>query len=310
MEISVCMIVRNEATHLQRILPIVLQFADQLVIVDTGSTDETIGVARMFTDTVYTFEWSNDFAAARNFSFAKATSDYIMWLDADDYISPHDVQKILALKSTSNPADVYMMKYATSFDQNGNPTFTFFRERLLRTSGNYTWSGFVHEAITPRGRVEYTDILIQHRKTTPSNPKRNISLYRYHKRLGKIFCPREQYYYAKELYYNGYYYTAIRELKKYLRLPDKFAPNHYDAILTLSRCYNYKKNYQSAINIITDFAKTNTLNSELCCELGLSYIQSNRTLDAIMAYQSALCTHPSTYSGAFVEQNYYYLMIN
>ena len=303
MEISVCMIVRDEAKNLPNILNIVQKFADEIIIVDTGSKDETISIAKMFTNNVYNFTWCNDFSKARNFSFSKTTRDYIMWLDADDYIDDTNVQKILNLKNTTNPLDLYMMKYTIS-----NASFSYYRERLLKRSNNYIWSGFVHEAITPTGRVEYLDITIQHKKTASSNPKRNLNLYRYHKKQNYKFNAREQYYYAKELYYNGYYASAIRELKKFLAYKNKFLPNHYDAILTLARIYNHKSQHNLSINILADFIKTYTPTSEICCELGNAFIKSHRINDAIMAYEAALTIPPNLISGAFVEYDYYYLI--
>ena len=78
------MIVRDEEAVIERCLKNVSQFADELIVVDTGSVDSTRDIACKYTDLVYDYPWQYDFAAARNFSFSKATCDYILWLDADD----------------------------------------------------------------------------------------------------------------------------------------------------------------------------------------------------------------------------------
>ena len=78
------MIVRNEEDVLARCLDSVSSLVDEIIIVDTGSQDKTREIAARYTDHVYDFTWIDDFAAARNFSFSKATMDYQMWLDADD----------------------------------------------------------------------------------------------------------------------------------------------------------------------------------------------------------------------------------
>ncbi|MEG0091522.1 MAG: glycosyltransferase, partial [Oscillospiraceae bacterium] len=83
-KISVCMIVRNEQAVLARCLDCVKHFADELIIVDTGSSDKTKEIAGQYTDYVYDFLWVDDFSAARNYSYSFATGDYIMWVDADD----------------------------------------------------------------------------------------------------------------------------------------------------------------------------------------------------------------------------------
>ena len=82
--ISLCMIVKNEAEILARCLDSLAGLMDEIIIVDTGSTDDTKEIARQYTDLVYDFSWCDDFAAARNFSFSKATKEYIYAPDADE----------------------------------------------------------------------------------------------------------------------------------------------------------------------------------------------------------------------------------
>ena len=84
--ISLCMIVKNEERCLARCLESVKDFVHEIIIVDTGSTDKTVEIAREFTDSVYYFEWTDDFAEARNFALQYATSDYILQLDADEWL--------------------------------------------------------------------------------------------------------------------------------------------------------------------------------------------------------------------------------
>src|ERR1700722_2057318 len=100
--LSVAMIVRDEADKLADILAEANSFCDELIVVDTGSVDETVEIAKAAGAKVYEFEWIDDFSAARNASFDHCTSDWIMWLDADDRL-PGDVQgAIRALKSRLN----------------------------------------------------------------------------------------------------------------------------------------------------------------------------------------------------------------
>lgn len=99
--ISVCMIVKNEEEVLARCLACITSFADEIVIVDTGSTDKTKEIAASFTDDVYDFPWCDDFSKARNYSFSKATQDFIMWLDADDVILQEDQDKLVELDRKS-----------------------------------------------------------------------------------------------------------------------------------------------------------------------------------------------------------------
>ena len=92
------MIVKDEREVLARCLECVRPFADEIIVADTGSQDGSQDIARSFTDNVYPFEWCDDFSAARNFSFEKATCELVMWLDADDVIAQEDVKKLCALK--------------------------------------------------------------------------------------------------------------------------------------------------------------------------------------------------------------------
>lgn len=84
--VSLCMIVKNEEDVLARCLESVEDLVDETVIVDTGSTDRTREIAARFTNRIFDFPWRDDFAAARNESFAHASMDYCLWLDADDVL--------------------------------------------------------------------------------------------------------------------------------------------------------------------------------------------------------------------------------
>ena len=110
--ISLCMIVRNEEKVLGRCLACVQGFADEIIIVDTGSTDRTKEIAFSFTDKVYDFKWKDDFAAARNFAFSRGTGDYLFWLDADDVIRQEEWRKLMDLKRRLDMErpDVVMIK--------------------------------------------------------------------------------------------------------------------------------------------------------------------------------------------------------
>lgn len=308
MTISVCMIVKNEEAVLARALDCVKEFADEIIIVDTGSNDNTKDIAYKFTDKVYDFEWADDFALARNFAFSLASGDYLFWLDADDVITKENINKIKALKASSSDIDTYMMKYATVFDEKGQPTFQFFRERMIRREKNPQWEGFIHEAIAPIGKVERVDICIEHHKVKRSDPKRNLRIYRKHLRSGVVFCAREQYYYSKELFYNGYFTKCIMNLKKFLKMPNKFIPNIYDAVFTLLRCYNNTGQYSKGISCGFNFLKHYVPNAEICCELAKLFVNTGDLECAIFYNKCALLCQPNIGNGSFVYSDYYYLV--
>ncbi|WP_257141400.1 glycosyltransferase family 2 protein [Bacillus toyonensis] len=131
--ISLCIIVKNEEKTLERCLSSLKGIPDQIVIVDTGSTDRTVEIAKKWTPHVHHFTWAEDFSAARNESFRYATMDYILWLDADDIVKPEGAKALLSLKSFLDPKiDAVSMKYYINFDANGNVIRSTHRFRLLR----------------------------------------------------------------------------------------------------------------------------------------------------------------------------------
>ena len=189
------MIVKDEESCLQRCLSSAADFVDEIVVVDTGSVDATKQIARQFTSKIYDFAWEDDFSKARNFAFSKAEGDYILWLDADDFISPDNMEKLKKLKEQMNGSvDVYMLKYEIDFNEQNESIFTYFRERILKNDGTFFWQGAVHEVVTPHGKIEYCDIAIKHLKLTHNSSKRNLRIYQALQKKGKVFSAREQYY--------------------------------------------------------------------------------------------------------------------
>ena len=164
--ISLCMIVKDEEKVLKRCLDSAVSFADEIIIVDTGSSDSTKKIAETYTKKVYDFAWNDDFSAARNEAFRHAEMDYCMWLDADDVVSEPEQKKIRRLKEElDDDTSIVMMKYSMGFDKTGSPSLSYYRERLIKNHEGFCWQGKVHEAVALSGKILYTDIEIEHRKT-------------------------------------------------------------------------------------------------------------------------------------------------
>ena len=110
--VSLCMIVKNEEPILARCLDSVADLVEEIIIVDTGSTDKTKEIAAKYTDKIYDFEWIDDFSAARNFAFSKATREYIYTADADEVINEENREKFRVLKESLLPEiEIVQMKY-------------------------------------------------------------------------------------------------------------------------------------------------------------------------------------------------------
>src|SRR5699024_8723561 len=123
--ISLCMIVKNEEKTIQQCLQSVKDVVDEIIIVDTGSTDRTMEIVANYTDEIFHFQWIDNFSAARNEAFSKATKDYILWLDADDVLLEEDKEKLSHLKRTiSSQIDAVSMIYHYAFDEYGNVSFS------------------------------------------------------------------------------------------------------------------------------------------------------------------------------------------
>jgi glycosyltransferase involved in cell wall biosynthesis len=103
MSISLCMIVKDEESVLTRCLESVKGVVDEIIIVDTGSTDNTKRIAQQYTNKIYDFKWVNDFSAARNESLKYATGNWILVLDADEYFDEKDAQTLRSTLQKSEP---------------------------------------------------------------------------------------------------------------------------------------------------------------------------------------------------------------
>ena len=295
--ISLCMIVRDEQDVLERCLLSAAPAVDEIIIVDTGSADNTGQIALRYTDKVFDFEWQDDFAAARNYSFSKASSDYIMWLDADDVLSKEAADEINALKNSGKMnADIYMMKYNVAFDKGGKAVFGYYRERLLKRSRGFLWQGRIHEAVELNGSIEYLNSAVEHRKLKAGDPDRNLRIFRKMESSGEKFAPREKFYFGRELYYHGLKAEAIKMLGEFLddggRKEDMIA-----ACLDLSRC---RDNDTLSLRDLFSSFLYDAPHAEICCEIGLIKFRQGRYSEAIFWYKAAVQRQPDEKDCGFV----------
>ena len=162
--VSVCMIVRNEAHNLRPCLNSLRDLASEVIVVDTGSADDTVEIARELGARVYSFPWIDDFAAARNESIRYATGDWIFWLDADDRPSAVAIAQ-LKRAAASGLADAYMC-LVPSTAPDGSEEVTE-HIRLFRNGLGIQFECAVHETVfadlVRLGlRLACTDISIEH----------------------------------------------------------------------------------------------------------------------------------------------------
>lgn len=304
--ISLCMIVKNEEKVLSRCLECIKDVVDEVIIVDTGSTDKTKEIARSYTDKVYDFKWVDDFSKARNYSFSKATKDYILWLDADDVVLEKDIEKFIDLKKTLNKnVDMVMMKYNLTYNEEGEPTFSYNRERLLKRSMHYKWVSPVHEVIVPYGNIIYSDIAISHKKEKKEYSKRNLNIFKKMIEKGISLDARQEFYYARELYYHSMYNEAIEEFNKFFNMKDAWVENKISACLDLSNCYTMINDRTNCIKALLRSLEYDKPRASICCEIAKNFFLNNRYDIAIFWYNLATTLKPNINSGGFEQLEYY-----
>jgi glycosyltransferase involved in cell wall biosynthesis len=285
--ISLCMIVKNEEETIGRCLQCVQQFVDEIIIVDTGSTDKTKTVVKKFTKKVFDFEWINDFSAARNFAFSKATKDYILWLDADDVLDEKNQKKFVELKKSLTPdVDSVSMLYHLTFEDNGEPNFSSRRNRLVKRDRGFKWHGYVHEYLEVYGNIIQSDIGITHKKES-TYTDRNLRMYRHAEEEGKPFTPRDTYYYANECLDNKLHEKSITLYTQFLDDGLGWSEDNIQACGKLADCYIALVDWHSARKACISSFQYDTPRGEICCRLGYIHLELNLLDAAVFWYTLA-----------------------
>src|SRR5574344_239765 len=305
MTLSLCMIVKNEEETLERCLISTKNLFDEIIIVDTGSTDKTKEIIKNYTDKIYDFKWCDDFSKARNFSFSKATKDYIIWLDADDVILEDDLKKLYLLKErSSNDTNIFMLKYNLNLDSNGIPALSYYRERIIKNK-MFKWISPIHEVIVPSGNIKYEDIAITHKKINPSDPKRNLNIFENMIKKNIKFDTRQTFYYARELYYNNYYEKSIYYFNIFLKKDDAWIENKISACIDLFYIYNKKNDIKKALSILFRTFEFSKPRAEICCHIGEIFFKKTNYNIASFWYNTALNDTYDIKSGGFYNKDYY-----
>ena len=280
--ISLCMIVKDEEKVLDKCLSSIVDIVDEIIIVDTGSKDKTIEISKKYTHKIYNFKWIGDFSKARNYSLSKATCDYILWLDADDYLDEDSIDKLTNLKKSLNDKiDMYYFLY--EFNKEYEP---FYRERLFKNNGKYNFVGKIHEAIKPIGALSYENIIIKQQEKEIVDVSRNLRIYQ--KMDKSEFSERDYYYYGKELYRNKKYKKAIVYLKKFLSFKNIYNEDAIDACYTLYLIYIITSNNINTIEYLFKSFYYDLPRANILCELGNFYLNNNEVDKAIYYFNLAL----------------------
>jgi glycosyltransferase involved in cell wall biosynthesis len=198
------MIVKDEEKVLARCLDSLRDLADEIIIVDTGSKDNTKNIAAGYTDKIYDFTWIHDFSAARNFAFSKATMDYIYSSDADEVLDDENRERFLLLKQTLLPEiDIVQMKYANQLAFNTTYNFDVeYRPKLYKRLRTFRWVEPVHENVVLAPAVYDSDIIVMHMPIS-NHAQRDFQTYqRIIHRDGRLSAKLYEMY-ARELFIAG-----------------------------------------------------------------------------------------------------------
>lgn len=144
--ISVCIIAKNEEKHIDECLRRLSPYGFEIIVTDTGSTDRTVEIARKYTDKVYTFEWINDFSAARNFCVTHASNNWILVLDCDEYVHEIDVPKLRMIMQKF-PRSIGEIRLKSITQNRGNTVYVTDDVSRLYNKNYYLFEGAIHEQL-------------------------------------------------------------------------------------------------------------------------------------------------------------------
>lgn len=283
--ISLCMIVKNEEKNLKRCLDSVSKLMDEIIIVDTGSTDNTKTIAAMYTDKIYDFEWCDDFSKARNFAFSKATKDYIYAPDADEYIDDTNQKKFEILKQAMLPEiDIVQMYYVSPDKYNTVINFKKeLRPKLFKRLREFVWENAIHETVRLDPIIFDSEVEIEH-LPHGNHSKRDFGIFeKVYKEDGKL---SEKIYkmYAKELYKCG----DIEDLKKAKECFLEHYENNADmeAAAVLAKAYRLEKDIPHFFAFCLKAVATEGC-AEICYELGQYYFDIEDYKEASLWFYNA-----------------------
>lgn len=291
--VSLCMIVKNEERILKRCLDTAADLADEIVIVDTGSTDRTKEIAAEYTENVYDFAWTGSFSDARNFAFSKCTMEYIYTADADEVIDGTNRQRFLDLKQTLLPEiEIVQMKYGNQLQFSTIYNFDEeYRPKLYKRLREFVWEYPIHEAVRLSPVIYDSDIVITH-LPEGLHTGRDIAAFERMAASGEYLDRKLGGLYARELFISGSDEQMIRAkeyFKTVIEEEGRTPAEQMEAFCVVVRASRLSGDtaefYKYAMRAT---ASDEEIPSEICYELGCFYQERADLQEAAMWFYNAL----------------------
>ncbi|MBE5876021.1 MAG: glycosyltransferase family 2 protein [Lachnospiraceae bacterium] len=158
--ISVCIIAKNEETYIERCLEHLKPYGMEIVVVDTGSEDATKDIAKRYTDKVYDFGWVDDFSAARNYAASKASNNWILVLDCDEYLLQLN-ESALRICMQQHVKHTGVLKLRNLYTQpNGQKAYRVDGVPRFYNRNFFEYRFRIHEQITPKHQKDLTEVVL------------------------------------------------------------------------------------------------------------------------------------------------------
>jgi glycosyltransferase involved in cell wall biosynthesis len=293
--ISLAIIARDNEHILPRLLESVKGVFDEIIVVDTGSTDKTKEVAESYGAKVFDFEWVDDFSAARNFAYSKCTGDWVMWLDTDDsVINAKEIPKLVEQIDSDTKMGAIVMPYKYIVDSGGNDLAPQYRIRLTR-AGEYQWKGACHEDLIQNRRlnsVASEDVTIMHHaeeSDSQSKLERNKRILEKaldKEKKAKNVDARTVLYYAHTLFGLRDWETARDAYEIYVSMSG-WEEDLYLATWRLGMCEREAGNYSGSLEAIRSAWTIEPQAPEAYIQLSLTFLAMKMYEKAISAASAA-----------------------
>jgi glycosyltransferase involved in cell wall biosynthesis len=295
------MIVKDEEAVLERCLKSVQGYVDEIIVVDTGSTDSTPDIARRFTDQVYTFEWNHDFSAARNEALKHASGKWILVLDADEYFEEQEIRKLRQLLESMDP-EPHLIYNVTITNLVGSKSNMAINEgRVGRVFGNHLDIRFVrpiHEqpksarpgiemrAVNLPVRVFHSGY-VDEALDAKNKHQRNLELFERMEKSGNLNA-YDHFQLGNQYTLMGEFDKALYHLDLALQKPKELGVAYQNAAITMIQAWRAKGELAKAYEVFNRHLNSGDLYPDLLTVKGILLLLLGFTAEAKMTFLAAI----------------------